>query len=36
MVMSKKISATNEQLKIIKEQGNLVVTARPGSGKHTQ
>lgn len=36
MVMSKKISATNEQLKIIKEQGNLVVTAKPGSGKtHT-
>ncbi|ANQ65714.1 UvrD-helicase domain-containing protein [Staphylococcus equorum] len=34
--MSKIISATNEQMKIIKEQGNLVVTAKPGSGKtHT-
>ncbi|MBO1198388.1 ATP-dependent helicase [Staphylococcus simiae] len=34
--MSKVIKATEEQLEIIKEIGNLVVTAKPGSGKtHT-
>lgn len=34
--MSNLINATNEQMKIIKEEGNLVVTAKPGSGKtHT-
>ena len=31
--MKKATKPTDEQVKIIKEQGNLVVTAKPGSGK---